>query len=99
LTNVSFGSPLGLDPESTSCVEGSDSRCLWVRRYERGLSAVNVSPTELPDQRIPLGVDDCRYVKDVYSDAPLANGECVTEVRIDLPAWSGRPLVYSTEPW
>ena len=40
--------------------------------------------------------EGCRYVRDVWSNQPLAGNQCVDEVTLDLSPWSGRPLAYST---
>jgi hypothetical protein len=47
---------------------------------------------------VRLPGDGCHHVLDVYADRPLAGNRCVSRVRIDLPAWSGRPLLLSDEP-
>jgi hypothetical protein len=35
-------------------------------------------------------------VYDVWSGKMLGGGDCVDSVTLDLEAWSGRPLSYST---
>lgn len=98
LANVAFGSPIDKQSRSSDCTRHSKVRCVWSRRYEQGASIVNVQPTAA-SFKLSLGVQGCRYVRDVWSGAPLAGNRCTESVKLDLPAWSGRPLAYSTKPW
>lgn len=98
LTSIRFGAPLTSLPASGNCVGTSDVRCTWLRRYAAGMSVVNVTD-EQRTARLPLGLNECRYVYDVFHQTPLNANRCVTRVRLDLPAWSGRPLLYATKPW
>jgi hypothetical protein len=63
------------------------------------MSVVNVSPTPKSTGSIPLGIDGCRYVKDVNTGRPLADNQCVKAVSLDLGEYTGHPLVYSQSPW
>lgn len=99
LADIDFGKPLGPRPWSQGCTSGSEVRCVWVRRYLRGTDVINVRGVPLKGVRIALGRSTCRYVYDVYHRAPLAGNRCVKAVRMNLPAWSGRPLKTSTTRW
>jgi hypothetical protein len=99
LANIVYGAPVDAAPESTNCTAGSDVHCIWVRKYQLGMSVVNVSPTPKSTGSIPLGIDGCRYVKDVNTGRPLADNQCVKAVSLDLGEYTGHPLVYSQSPW
>ena len=99
LVNTVFGTPLENRPRSRGCLEGSAVRCLWTRSYARGMNVLNATPSPRADAGLTLRTPSCRYVYDVYNQTPLAGNRCVSSVRLDLPAWSGRPLRYSTSPW
>jgi hypothetical protein len=71
---------------------------VWSRRYEQGAQIVNVQNRTISQFTLPLGTKECRYVRDVWSNTALAGNQCVTEVTLDLPPWSGRPLAYSSTP-
>lgn len=95
LANAALGAPTTARPEPQSCEPGSNEQCLWVRKYQRGMVVVNVSPVPKRLRGTALRVAGCRVVTDVYADAPIANGRCVTAVDLELPAWSGRVLTYA----
>jgi hypothetical protein len=97
LADVTFGAPLAAMPESTRCERGSDVRCLWARRYQQGMSLVNVGARARSTGPMPLGVDGCRYVLDVWTGRPLAGNRCVTSVSLALGPWEGHPLQYATQ--
>jgi hypothetical protein len=100
LANITFGAPLTRAPTASKCASGSKVHCIWMRRYENGLSLVNVSPKAKQTGTIPLGVDGCRYVKDMLTGQPVGGpSACVTAVSLDAGPWSGHPLVYSETPW
>ncbi|MGZ4803686.1 MAG: hypothetical protein ACXV9P_13855 [Acidimicrobiia bacterium] len=99
LANIVFGNPLEAAPESVSCSSGSKIHCIWVRKYAQGMSVVNVSPSARSSGSMALGVDGCRYVKDVSTGQPVAGNACVKAVTLNLAAWSGHPLVYGERPW
>ena len=99
LVDTVFGDPVAPQPASQSCVNGSTTQCVWNRTYAYGMSVVNVTPNRVGAQKLELGVNGCRYVQDVFANRPLADNKCVESVTLDLPAWSGRPLRYSTKPW
>ena len=100
LTKVNLGLPVDRKPQSisrpgTRC--GSDdpkiANCLWIRRYARGMVAVNVTNTTVVlDQNIGLGAS--RSVKDVFTEA-LVN-PCGNKVTQALGPWTGRVYVYGS---
>lgn len=98
LASVTLGAPLDPQPVRVQCEHHSRERCLWRRRYTRGLSVINAGRTV---QRIDiqLGVPGCRYVLDVASGTSLDGGRCVRAVTLRLRPQSGRPLQYSTAPF
>jgi hypothetical protein len=95
LTSIVLGSPVDDQPQSAQC-GGGEPNCVWSRRYQQGAMVVNVQDRPVSGFELELGTDGCRYVNDVWSGRELAGGECVDSVTIDLPAWTGRPLSYST---
>ena len=99
LANIQFGAPIESEPQSIKCTSGSDVHCIWLRRYQHGISLVNVSAKAKATGTIDLGLAQCVYVKDVSTDKPLADNACVKSVSIKAGAWSGHPLVYSETPW
>ncbi|MEO6470577.1 MAG: hypothetical protein ABIR57_01975 [Aeromicrobium sp.] len=99
LVNMRFGSPLAKAPLTQGCVSGSKVNCVWVRRYAKGVNVVNVSSQLRSSELVQLGTATCRYVYNVYERKPMAGNLCVKNVRVNLSAWSGRPLKYSTQPW
>jgi hypothetical protein len=99
LVDTVFGKPLGGSPISMSCVKRSTVHCLWLRRYEKGVTIVNVGAKRRSNVLVTLKRGACRYVYDVYSGSPLAGDRCVTRVHVDLSGWSGRPLRYSKHRW
>jgi hypothetical protein len=99
LVDTAFGRPLSASPRSMSCVNSSTVHCLWLRRYDKGVSVVNVGDRRRSDVPVTLNRGTCRYVYDVYSRSALAGNRCVTRVHLDLSGWSGHPLRYSRHPW
>lgn len=99
LTGVPLGRPLDPLPRAEACAEGTQVNCVWSRRYREGGIVVNVSDRAVPGHRFTLGTRGCRWVRDVWAGAPLAGNRCVSEVTLDLPPWSGRPLAYRDRPW
>ena len=95
LTNIAFGKALHTKPTSQSCVKKSKVNCVWVRTYAKGMNLVNASRTART-VKVSLGTANCRYVLDVYSGKPVAGNKCVKAINLTLPAWSGRPLTFST---
>lgn len=98
LVDTLFGPPLATMPVSQACTVGSKIRCVWLRRYTRGMDVVNAQPSA-QTVSIKLGTATCRYVLNVNSKRPLMGNTCVSTVRLSMPAWSGRPLKYSRTPW
>jgi hypothetical protein len=41
---------------------------------------------------VDLGIDGCRRMTDVFLGTPIAGGDCVRRVTLDLAPWGGRPL-------
>jgi hypothetical protein len=99
LAGLVLGKPLSNAPSSHECDAASQSRCVWTRQYANGMSVVNVRPEPANGLQLALGTSGCRYVRDVESGKALADNRCVTRVSVDLPAWSGRPLEYGSQPW
>jgi hypothetical protein len=99
LVNVEFGPPTGKDPVSTSCTGTSKIHCVWTRSYAGGVNVLNASAQDRPGVDVKVGSDGCRYVYDVYSRAALSGNRCVDSVALDLPPWSGRPLILSDKPF
>jgi hypothetical protein len=99
LADVTYGSPITPRPESQQCTPGSDVHCVWSRRYEQGMSLVNVSDQTKQTATMPLGVDGCRYVLDLWTRRALAGNRCVTSVSVTLGPWEGHPLQYATRPF
>jgi hypothetical protein len=99
LANIQFGAPLEPEPQASQCRADSKIDCIWTRRYANGMSLANVTDAKTNAGPIKLGVDGCRYVKDVETQQPLAVNQCVTTASLDVDAWSGHPLVYSKSPW
>lgn len=98
LTGVQIGRPIEARPDSKQCEAGKPPRCVWSRRYEKGAMIANVQDRAISQYQVTLGTKGCRYVRDVWSNQPLAGNRCVTKVKLDLPPWSGRPLAYSDQP-
>jgi hypothetical protein len=96
LTSIVLGKPIEADPASTKCQGGSDINCVWSRRYAQGAMVTNVQDRPVDGFELELGTDGCRYVTDVWTGKALGGGDCVEKVTLDLEAWSGRPLAYST---
>lgn len=99
LVNTVFGKPLGTGPVKDRCARGSDIRCLWTRRYAKGVNVLNASPKRRDSVEVTLGLGTCRHVYDVFRRKPLADNRCVKKVNLTMPAWSGRPLRYKTSRW
>jgi hypothetical protein len=98
LTSVQTGEPIEARPDSKQCEAGQPPRCVWSRRYEQGAMIANVQDRAISHYTLALDTLGCRYVRDVWSNQPLAGNKCVTKVTLDLPPWSGRPLAYSAQP-
>ena len=99
LVDTVMGQTVSSRPASQQCARGSKIHCVWVRRYRQGTTVLNARPVAVKNVRIDLGLANCRYVYDVYRGAPVAGNACKQAVRMNLPAWSGRPLRLSTKPW
>jgi hypothetical protein len=99
LVDTLMGGPLSSGPTRQSCASGSKIHCVWIRRYRLGTNIVNAQGTARHNVRVGLGLANCRYVYDVYNRTPLAGNTCKLAVRMNLPAWSGRPLRFSAKPW
>lgn len=99
LVGLRLGDPVDPAPVSTACESRSTVHCLWSRRYANGASVVNVSATPKTNTQFSLGVDGCRYVKDLGTQQPLASNQCVSSVALIALPWSGHPLAYSRHPW
>lgn len=98
LASTTFGAPIDEQPVAARCARHSHERCLWRRRYSRGLAIVNAGRT-VEHIAIELGVRGCRYLLDVASGTSLAHGRCVRAVTLRLLPQSGRPVQYSTAPF
>jgi hypothetical protein len=98
LVDTAFGRPVDTRPAAQGCVRRSKIHCVWVRRYAKGMNLVNASATA---RTVTTGtsLSSCRYLFDVYNQKPLAGGKCVKSLSIRLPAWSGRPVTYSTQAY
>lgn len=99
LVNTTFGKPLSTGPAKQACINRSTVTCVWTRKYRKGVNVLNASSKRRDDFPVTLGTSGCRHVLNVFTGKPLASNRCVTKVRLDLPAWSGRPLRYSTNRW
>jgi hypothetical protein len=99
LVDTLFGAPQTTAPVSQGCVSRSKIHCVWTRRYTKGVNVLNASSTPRSGAKVTLGFATCRYVYDVYAQAPMAGNKCVKSVAVKLPAWSGRPLKYSKTAW
>ncbi len=98
LANVGYGPPVSTRPATIECAPGDAIHCLWFRRYQAGMSLLDVSPATRTGV-IPLGVSGCRYVLDLYTNRSIDGGRCVTSAVVLLGAWEGHPLQYGTKPW
>jgi hypothetical protein len=96
LSDTNLGKPVQSMPQKLQCQAGSKVHCLWLRRYDHGMSIVNVSPKPITVSALDLGVGGCRVVTNVWDNKQLEQGKCVDKISIEVPAWSGRPLVYSS---
>ena len=94
LTDVRWGKPTQPQPSSVRCESGSTIRCVWSRTYRSGVDLVNVTPKMQKDVTVTVPGSRCRRVTDVHSGKPVG-GACVRRVSVDLPPWSGRPLVFA----
>jgi hypothetical protein len=92
LTDLALGAPVDPRPVARACLGSSRVRCLWSRTYDDGVVLTNARPVPVRGVRVEVPGGSCRRVLDVWSGKPLAGGRCVSSVRVDLPAWSGRPL-------
>jgi hypothetical protein len=101
LVDTVFGVPLSTRPARARCADGGRHRirCVWTRTYARGMNVVNVRGESVHDVRLQTGLSTCRYVYDVFRREPVAGGRCVRAFTLDLGAWRGRPLRYSTQPF
>jgi hypothetical protein len=99
LVGTVMGPSISTGPTSQACAKRTRIKCVWVRRYRQGTTVLNARPVAMNGVRVDLGLAHCRYLYDVYSRKPLAGNACKLAVRMDLPAWSGRPLRLSTKPW
>ena len=95
LVNVRFGKPAGAEPQRSACPEGSSIRCVWMRAYADGVNVLNASPEPRESVKVSVPGGECRHVYDVYAKRALAGDRCVRSVDLDMPAWSGRPLLFS----
>ena len=98
LASTTFGPPVDPQPVPAQCEPHSRERCIWRRRYTRGLSVINAGHT-VKRIDVELGVPGCRYVLDVASGSPLGGSRCVRAVTLRILPQSGRPLQYSTAPF
>jgi hypothetical protein len=94
LADATLGKPISAAPTSAQCDQGSTVRCAWMRTYEDGMSLLNVTDHPVTVD-VPLGVDGCRKVEDLWRQQDVDGGKCVTRVKLTLQAWTGRPLLYS----
>jgi hypothetical protein len=95
LANIRFGAPVDAGPRRSGCSAGSSTHCVWTRAYTNGLNVLNASPAGRSNVEVDVPGGACRYVYDVYEHRPLAGNKCVSIIHLDLPAWSGRPLLFS----
>jgi hypothetical protein len=95
LTDIRFGPPVGPGPRRGACSTGSSIHCVWTRAYAKGVDVLNASPTRRDRVDVAVPGDSCRHVYDVYARRPLEGDRCVSSVDLDMPAWSGRPLLFS----
>lgn len=95
LASIRFGKPAGKQPVATGCVGGSEIHCVWTRSYAGGVDVVNASGQSRRGVVVDLGGGRCHHVYDVYARAAVSGDRCINTVSLDLPPWSGRPLVLS----
>ena len=91
LASTTLGPPLDRAPTSSDCTPGSTTLCVWVRRYTDGVVVVNAQGRPVRTE-VDLGIDGCRRMTDVFLGTPIAGGDCVRTVTLDLAPWAGRPL-------
>ena len=96
LVDIQFGKPTGAAPDRSSCLGGSSIRCVWTRDYADGVNVLNASPERRASVKVSVPGAQCRHVYDVYARRALADNHCVRTVNLDMPAWSGRPLLLSS---
>ena len=92
ITNIVFGDPLEKDPVQFDMDKGQND--LFIRRYQWGMALVNNSNKKISTGPISTGLQKCKHVYDVYEGNPL-NNNCISNVYLTLPPWSGRLLSYS----
>lgn len=96
LTKVVLGRPVDGKPIKTGCDAGSNIKCLWVRRYKKGMVVVNASPSDSKNLNRSLGVAGDRLVRDVYSGVVVGCADKIENWPV-LPQ-SGRVFVYEPPP-
>lgn len=97
LVDVRFGAPTSNRPTASRCTKGT-VRCVWSRRYARGVNLLNASARPRHRVRVRVTGSACRYVYDVFERRPLAHNHCVHRVTLRLGRWTGRPLTFSRKP-
>lgn len=97
LTDVRFGRPTAPAPAASDCSEDSKIHCVWTRSYVHGTDVLNASSQTRHDLTVRIPGGSCRYVYDVFDKLSLASNRCVKVVSLNLPPWSGRPLVFRTK--
>jgi hypothetical protein len=79
----------------TACDPGSTTRCVFLRRYARGMVVVNNSLATKTTGDLSLNLKACRFLFNVYRQRP-AGGACVNALNFRIPPMSGRVFRYAT---
>jgi len=95
LTAVRRGAALDAAPSSLACQAGSAVRCLWIRRWQSALVAVNM--TDVPVRAaITTGHRRCRVFTDVWRARVIHRSACTLALTVTVPARSGRVYTEAT---
>ncbi len=94
LTSAILSGAFVAGPFSSTCNNISAGECLWGRRYSSGLVLVNNTDQEKTVNRLGLGTQSCKIIKDLYTNQTLNDGRCVTFLTEIIPARQGRIYTY-----
>jgi hypothetical protein len=92
LTSVRLGLPIDSRPTRYKCRRNSKVKCLWLRRYKRGMSVVNLRSKALKMPAVKTGVGR----QSVVELKPGTNAVlgCRGKLSAKIPPHSGRVITY-----
>ncbi len=84
LVDTRLGAPLDPAPLRRGCAPDG-ARCLWIRRYQGGIVALDNGPRPVHADAVPVGAGGaCETLTDVVTGGAVAGGRCLTTVALDL---------------